>query len=291
MRITNPEKVLFPASGVRKKSLVTYYQLIAPYILPHIEHRPLSLVRFPEGADGETFYQKEANRTIDASLTRVQVEIDGSPRTYLTADNPAAVATFGTLVAEPHVWISRGPDFRMADIAVWDLDPPDALSFDHVRIGARLVKTFLENLGAKPFAKLTGSRGIHVAIRLDAPRPVQEVFAMTKMVADRLAQALPAVFTTEFARDRRGDRLYLDYLRNRYAQSFAAPFAVRALGEAPVAVPFRWEELDGIPHARHVGVPQIPTWLQANREWVMEWGSEVSFFAAMQAALEQPAQL
>jgi bifunctional non-homologous end joining protein LigD len=278
MPISNPDKLLFPAVGVRKKALASYYRLIAPYMLPHVTGRPLSFVRFPDGADGEKFYQKEANSAFDEAFTRIDVEIDGGPRTYLSADTQKAVAAFGALVTEPHTWISRAPDFTTADLIVWDIDPPDSLDFSHVRTGARLIKTFLESLGSKPFAKVTGSRGIHVAITLSEPKPVSEVFELSRRIAEHLATALPSVFTVEFAKNRRGDRLYVDYLRNRYAQSFAAPFAVRALPTAPVAVPFTWDVLDDIPDAGYVTIPDVPQWLQTNRSWLMEWGTDRSDF-------------
>jgi bifunctional non-homologous end joining protein LigD len=281
MPITNPDKVLFPEAGIRKKALFAYYRLIAPYMLPHVAGRPLSLVRFPDGSEGGSFYQKEARPSMDEAFTRIDVRIDKEPRQYLSADTPEAIAAFGSLVAEPHIWISKAPDYDFADIAVWDIDPPEGMSFEHVRVAARLVKAFLENLGASPHAKLTGSRGIHVSVTLDGLHSVSDVFALTRSVSERLAKTLPDVFTTEFSRDRRGNRIYLDYLRNRYAQSFAAPYAVRARPTAPVAVPIRWDDLDGYSSAGDITVADIPAWLQTNKEWVIDWAAENSDFEAM----------
>lgn len=287
MAITNPDKVLFPEAGIRKKALFAYYRLIAPYMLPHVTGRPLSLVRFPNGSEGESFYQKEARPSIDEAFTRIHVRIDNDRRQYLSSDTHDAIAAFGSLVAEPHIWISRAPDYDLADIAVWDIDPPEGMTFDHVRIAARLVRTYLENLGALPHVKLTGSRGIHVHVALDGLYPVSDVFAFTRQVSERLAKALPDVFTTEFSRDRRGNRIYLDYLRNRYAQSFAAPYAVRARPTAPVAVPVRWEDLDGYASAGDVTVSDIPAWLDEHRGWINAWAAASSDFRALRGRVSE----
>lgn len=286
MQISNADKILFAAADVSKKALVTYYRLIAPYMLPHIEGRPLSLMRFPDGADGEHFYQKEASASIPTALRRIEVSIDNSPRTYLTADSADAIATFGTLVAEPHIWVSTAPDFRRGDLVVWDLDPAESMTFEHVRVAARLVRRFLSSLGADPHVKVTGSRGLHISIRLATSHPVESIFEFSRDVATHLAGVLPDVFTTEFTRARRGERIYLDFLRNRYAQTFIAPYGVRALPTAPIAAPIRWTDLDGaVSNAGIVTVRNVAPWLQENRSWLQGWGRETTDFVSITKAL------
>lgn len=287
MKFSNPDKVLFPEAGITKKALVAYYRVIAPYILPHIEGRPLSFVRFPDGAGGEQFYQKEANDSISEDFEPIEVEIDGTPRTYLSAESEAAVARFGTLVAEPHIWISRRPDVRQADIIVWDLDPAGAITFEHTKTGARVLKKLLESLGAVPHIKLTGSRGLHVSLTLDESLPVGEAFEISKALSDHLSSMFGDVFTTEFAKQRRGNRIYLDYLRNRYAQTFAAPYAVRARGNAPIAAPIRWDDLDGIAAADEITIANVPRWLKGNDSWLQDWGAATSDTSVLREKVSQ----
>lgn len=282
--ISNPQKVLFPEAGVTKLELATYYLRIAPLMVPHVTGRPLTLVRFPSGAGGEEFYQKESQSFFPDYIERAHVEIEEGGREYISADNAATLVYLANLVSIPHIWITRRPDFRMADIVVWDLDPAGSVTFDDIRTGARLLRHLLGELGITPHLKLTGSRGLHLSAALSEARPIDQVFAFSRDVSRFIAHTLPRAFTTEFSKNRRGDRIYVDYLRNRYAQSFAAPFAVRSVPMAAVALPIRWEDLETDIQPRDVTLRDIDTWLDERWEFLEQWHRETFDF---DAALER----
>lgn len=278
--ISNPEKVLFPEVGVTKTEFAEYYLRIAPLMLPQIRGRPLTLVRFPEGAGGEEFYQKEAQDFFPEYIRRIDVEIEDGVRQYVTADNAATLVYLANLVSIPHVWITRAPDFRMADIVVWDLDPAGDVTFDQLKTGARLLRHLLVELGITPFIKLTGSRGLHVSAALDRPHPVDRVFDFSRDVSRFIARTLPTAFTTEFSKDRRGHRIYLDYLRNRYAQSFAAPYAVRSVPEAAVALPIEWDDLGTDLSPRDATIRSVERHLAGREAFFAQWHTETFDFSA-----------
>lgn len=272
--VSNPQKVLFPETGSTKEELVRYFLAVADLMLPHVSARPLTLVRFPEGAGGDEFYQKEAQDYFPDFIQRVPVEISDEMRTYITAENPATLAYLANLVSIPHIWISLMPDVHVADIVVWDLDPGGSVGFDEIKTGARLLRHLLSELDIPSHIKLTGSRGIHLSAALQRPMPQPEVFEFSKNVAEMLAKKLPAAFTTEFSRDKRGNRIYIDYLRNRYAQSFVAPYAVRSTPHASIAMPIEWSDLDSDMGPQDIRLENVYAFLKERTERLASWHVE-----------------
>lgn len=287
MPVSNPDKILFPEIGLTKLEFVRYYGWIAPLMVPHVAGRPLTMVRFPEGAGGEEFYQKEAQEYYPEYVSRVDVEVDDEFRQYIAIENAASLVYLANLTAIPHIWICRVPDVRMADMVVWDLDPAGTVTFDHVKTGAKLLRHLLGELGITPYVKLTGSRGLHVSAVLDQARPVGDVFEFSKAVSVFIARTLPRAFTTEFSKVRRGDRLYLDYLRNRYAQSFAAPYAVRSVPSASVAWPIKWSDLDTDLDPTHVTVRTAGQWHEGREEFLRTWQKKPFSFADSRRKLHE----
>lgn len=284
--ISNHDKVLFPEVGVTKLDLAQYYLKIAPHMLPHVAGRPLTMVRFPEGAGGEEFYQKEAQSFFPDYISRVEVEIEDGVRQYISADNEATLVYLANLVTVPHIWITRRPDFRCADMVVWDLDPAGTVDFSQIRTGAKLLRHLLTELGIRPYLKVTGSRGLHLSAVLDEPQPVADVFAFSRHVSQFIARTLPQAFTTEFSKDRRGDRIYLDYLRNRYAQSFVAPFAVRPLPAAPFAAPIDWPDLETDLMPQDQTLQGIDKYLEERMPLLSDWQHETFDFRASNQRLQ-----
>ncbi len=284
--ISNPKKVLFPETGATKSDLASYYQDVAPLMIPLVEGRPLTLARFPSGAGMEEFYQKEAQSYFPEYINRVEVTIEEGRRTYISADNASTLVYLANLVSVPHIWISRRPDVRCADLVVWDLDPAPGITFDNLRTGARLLRHLLEEMGVKPYLKLTGSRGLHISAVLEEPRPVDTVFNFGRDTARFIAQSLPEAFTIEFAKNRRGTRIYVDYLRNRYAQSFAAPYAVRSVSTASIAMPISWDELDSDIDARSITISNVREHISRHRDFLESWQRAVFDFEGARSRLD-----
>lgn len=276
--VSNPQKVLFPESGTVKEELVRYYLRAADLMLPHVSGRPLTLVRFPDGAGGDEFYQKEAQDYFPDFIRRVEVEIGDEARTYITAENAESLGYLANLASVPHIWITRQPDFRMADIVVWDLDPAGTVGFDEIKTGARLLRHLLSELGIPSHIKLSGSRGLHVSAALERPAPQPDVFDFSRDVSNLMARTLPQAFTTEFSRDRRRDRIYIDYLRNRYAQSFVAPYAVRTTPRASIAMPIEWSDLETDLGPQDVRLDNVHAFLKDRHERLSKWHVEAFDF-------------
>jgi bifunctional non-homologous end joining protein LigD len=258
VRISHPEKVLFPEDGITKADLADYYQAVAPLMLPLVSGRPVTMQRFPNGIGKGGFLQKQIgdyfpdwiqrvtapNRRTRQGTTRDQV-------TYMVCRAPDDLVYLANQACiTPHVWLSRAPDLYRPDQLVFDLDPA---STDPrvLRLAAAALHRLLDELGLASFLKSSGSRGLHVVVPLVPAAETDEVKLFSMAVAEVLAARHPDDLTTEGRIADRGGRLFLDIGRNGYAQTMAAPYAVRALPGGPVSVPLDWSELDEFDPRRH----------------------------------------
>jgi bifunctional non-homologous end joining protein LigD len=258
VRITHPDKVLFPDDGITKADLAGYYQTVAPVMLPLVSGRPVTMQRFPNGIGKGGFLQKQVgeyfpdwieratapNRRTRSGTTRDEV-------TYMvcrTADDLVYLANQACIT--PHVWLSRTPDIHHPDQLVFDLDPAST-DLRVLRSAAAALRGLLDELGLPSFLKSSGSRGLHVVVALVPEAETDAVKGFSMAVAEALAARHPDDLTTEGRIADRHGRLYLDIGRNGYAQTMAAPYAVRALPGAPVSVPLDWSELDEFDPRRH----------------------------------------
>lgn len=243
IELSNQGKILFPASGLTKGDLIDYYHRIAEVALPHYRDRPLSMHRFPDGIGAEGFFQKDAPDHFPDWIERVKLEKENGTVNYVLANNAATLvylANQGCIA--PHLSLARRDKPNHPDRLIFDLDPSDA-DFGKVQDAAQTLKTLLDQLDLASFVQTTGSRGLHVIVPLDrsAGFDMARDFAGAAMewLAERHADAL----TVEHRKNKRGDRVFLDYLRNAYGQTAVAPYAVRAIEGAPVATPLRWTEV------------------------------------------------
>jgi bifunctional non-homologous end joining protein LigD len=242
---THPERVLFPEDGITKGEIVEYYRRVAPVMVPHVQGRPLMLERYPEGIVGPGFYQKNISDHFPPFVHRVEVAKEGGTLVHAVADDEDTLvylANQGSLTF--HVWTSRVDRLRQPDLVVFDLDPPARGSgFPVVRTAARRLRDVLQDLGLAPFLKTTGSRGLHVVAPLESGPDFEAVRAFAFAVAEILVAMDPGRLTTEVRKAKRGGRVFVDVLRNGYAQTVVAPYSVRARPGAPVSTPLDWEEL------------------------------------------------
>jgi bifunctional non-homologous end joining protein LigD len=245
VNISNVDKVMFPEDGITKGDLVEYYMRIAETMVPHMEGRPISMQRFPEGIHGEWFFEKEAPEYFPDWITRVRVEKkEGGSQYQIVVDKAATLAYLANQACiTPHIWLSRADRIHNPDKMIFDLDPPDG-SFEPVREAATHLREVLEGVGLVPFVMTTGSRGLHVVVPLDRGEGFDSVRGFSQHVAERLSRENPDRFTTEGRIEKRGGRLFLDTMRNAYAQTSVSPYAVRARPGAPVATPLEWDELE-----------------------------------------------
>lgn len=243
VEIPHPDKVLFPRAGITKLDLARHYLRVAGAMLPHVRGRPLTLHSFPQGIEGQGFYTKDVPEHFPDWIDRVTVRKRGGTVTHPLARDAATLAyVAGQNCITPHVWPSRADDVERPDRLLFDLDPPGE-RFAEVRAAARALGDLLRELGLEPFAMTTGSRGVHVTVPLRRTTGFDEARAFAREVARRLAGEEPRRLTVEQRKDKRGERIFVDVMRNAYAQHAVAPYAVRPREGAPVAVPLAWDEL------------------------------------------------
>ncbi|HLM09272.1 MAG TPA: non-homologous end-joining DNA ligase [Thermoleophilaceae bacterium] len=244
VEITHPDKVLFPGEGITKADLAGYYERVAEWMLPHVGGRPVSMQRFPSGIDARGFFHKDAPEYFPPWLKRVKVpKADGTVTHAVITNADGLVYLAGQNVITPHVWLSRADRVWQPDRLVIDLDPPPGTDFAAVRRAALASGELLRELGFTPFAQVTGSKGIHVWAPLRRRAGFEELREFTRSAARVLASRHPDELTTEFRKEKREDRILVDVLRNRYAQTAVPPYAVRPRPGAPVATPIDWDEL------------------------------------------------
>ncbi len=245
IELSSLDKVLFPESGITKGDLVDYYRRMAENMLPYMRGRPITMQRFPDGIQGEGFYQKEAPDYFPDWISRVSIEVEeeGQSQPQVVCDSAATLVYLaGQACITLHIWLSLVDKLHHPDRLIFDLDPPGD-DFQEVRLAARSLHRLLEDLGLPSRVMTTGSRGLHVVIPLDQTADFDRVRSFAKSVAHTLARRDPERLTIETRKNKRRGRLFLDYLRNSYAQHSVAPYAVRAISGAPVATPLEWDEL------------------------------------------------
>ncbi len=245
VRITHPERLLFPDDGITKGEVVAYYREVAARMLPHVARRPLSLERFRGAVDAGGFFQQSAPAHFPDWVPRVAVATaDGrtTPRaTCDSADVLAYLAGQGALTL--HAWPARAPDVEHPDVLVLDLDPAED-DFAPVRRAALLLRAVLDDAGLPGFPMTTGSRGVHVLVPLDGAAGWDEVWEGAKALGAALVARAPGELTRAFYKSQRRGRLYVDTGRARRGHTAVAPYTVRARPGAPVATPVAWEELE-----------------------------------------------
>lgn len=244
--ISNEDKVFFPGQGITKGDLIEYYDKIADNLLAYLKDRPITLRRFPDGIDSDGFYQKETSDYFPDWIETTKVEKEeGGSITQVLCNNKATLLYLvnqGTISFHP--WLSTDSDPRKPNKLVFDLDPP-AGNFDLVIAGAKALHELLEEeLNLNAFAMTTGSEGMHVVCPIRPANDFDTVRSFAEKVSGYLAKQHPDDFTTNVRKEKRNGRLFLDYLRNAYAQTAVTPYSVRALEGAPLATPLTWDELN-----------------------------------------------
>jgi bifunctional non-homologous end joining protein LigD len=256
VKISNPDRLIFPESKVTKGDLAAYYDQIGPAMAPWALNRPISLVRCPQGRAKKCFFQKHDAGSFGDLVKHVDVrEKDGSIEPYLYADSIdglIACVQMGTI--EFHGWGSSVPDIEKPDRLVFDLDPDPAITFEDVKDAAVHVRRTLEEIGLTSFPMLSGGKGVHVIAPLtpDAEWPVVKDFA--QRFALSLAQAEPERFIATMSKAKRKGLIFIDWLRNQRGATAILPYAARARPGAPVAAPVSWAELKKVESPAMYGV-------------------------------------
>ena len=246
VRLTHADKVLDAQTHLTKQELADYYWAVAPYLLPHIAGRPLSLVRCPEGSEQPCFYQKHVNSMLPPGIESVEVpdKKTGKPEPYITLSTPAALAGLAQMgVLEVHPWGSRNEDLEHPDRIIIDLDPDVSIAWNTLAAGAAEVRRRLKKIGLESFLKLTGGKGLHVVIPLTPHYNWSVIKQFAHGLVLEMEKAEPKLYLTKMTKSARKDRIYLDYLRNERGATAVAPYSPRARAGVGVSLPLAWTDL------------------------------------------------
>jgi bifunctional non-homologous end joining protein LigD len=236
---------MFP-SGETKGDLVHYYADVAGALVAHARGRPIAMQRFPDGIGGEGFFQKRAAAHYPDWVRTVTVPKQGGElEQVVICDAPTLVYLANQACVTPHLWLSRADRLRIPDRLIFDFDPSGG-TFADIRRAARDCGGLLREAGLEPFAMVTGSRGIHVTVplRRSARTTFDRVREFARALGEEMVARDPGRLTLAARKVKRGDKILVDIMRNGYAQTAVAPYAVRARDRAPVAMSLRWEELE-----------------------------------------------
>jgi len=275
VKISNPDRVIFPESGETKGQLADYYAKIAPLMLPWAAFRPVSLVRCPQGRGKKCFFQKHDSGSFGAHVHHVPIrEKDGDMEDYLYVEDAAGLLTcvqMGTI--EFHGWGSRTSDVEAPDRMVIDLDPDEGLGFEDVKRAAIEFHDHLADLGLASYAMLSGGKGVHVVVPLTPGHSWEAHKDFSKRFADALALAEPERFVSNMSKAKRVGRIFIDYLRNQRGSTAVLPYSARARAGAPVAVPVSWDELKDFKSAHEFGILDADKLLErAQSKALAGWG-------------------
>ena len=237
--LSNPTKILFPRDGITKRDVLAYYLSIAPVLLPHLAGRPITLQRWPDGIDGEAWYQHNAPTPIPAFVHTMPFE----KKKRVIVDNLETLAWLANLATlSIHVWSSRVSTLDNPDYVVLDLDPGDGTWKEVIDV-ARAIRIILDALSLDSAVKTSGKRGLHILVPLAPGHTHEQAIAFAERVADAVAKVMPDVATTERTKDKRKGRLYVDATINGHGKALVAPYAIRAVDGAQVSTPVAWSEV------------------------------------------------
>lgn len=246
--ITNPQKVLIPELGTTKEDVLHYYEAVAEFMLPHVQERPLSLLRCPDGIHAQCFFQKNIKSKSYPGIKEFSFKDEmGKTKSFSYIRDKEGLLSLCQMAAiEIHVWGSHKKHFMKPDLIVFDLDPGEGVSWVSLVDAALELRKILTSLKLKSYVKLSGGKGLHVHVPILPEYDWDEVKAYAKGIAQHMAKAFPEKYTDSVSKRRRQNRIFIDYLRNGFGATSVAPFSLRARSEGGAAIPVDWKSLKKI---------------------------------------------
>ncbi len=245
IELSNTTKDFFPKAGISKGDVVNYYKKIWEYAEEYITDRPMVLQRFPDGIKGKGFYQKQTPDYFPKWISTIKVKTkkDNSSDKLVNCKNQQTLVYLANQgILTMHVWLSKKSKLNKPDRVVFDFDPSDD-DFNKVRKAAKALKKLTDKENIPLYVMTSGSKGLHVVIPLKPEKKYETIRKISKNIARQIVDKHPDIFTLETSMKKRGSKVFIDYLRNSYAQTTVMPFSIRARKGAPVAVPLSWDEV------------------------------------------------
>ena len=251
IKLTHPDRVLYPEQGITKRDLALYYEQIADWIIPHLEGRPLTLVRCPEGYRRQCFFQRHTREPVSDAIHAIAAREKRATAHYLSVDSlPGLIALVQMGVLEIHTWGSRAPDIERPDRMTFDLDPGPGISWNTLKAAAEQLRARLRDLDLGAFVKTTGGKGLHIVVPIAPEQSWQYVKDFSRSIAESLVREAPERYTATMSKTKRRGKVFIDYLRNSRTASAVCAYSTRARPGATVSVPMHWQELTKDPRAR-----------------------------------------
>ena len=266
VRVTHPDRVVYKEPRTTKRGLVDYYRAVAKLMLPHVVNRPLSIVRCPQGAHGECFFQKHASPGFPEAFRPIFISEKEAKGEYLyIEDEKGLIAAVQMGVLELHIWGAHIETLEKPDRLVFDLDPAEDVPFALVKEAARHMRARLKAIGLASFPMATGGKGLHVVVPLVPKHGWDDMKAFAEAMARTFAAEEPDRYLAEASKARRKGKIYVDYLRNGRGATAIAPYSTRARAGAPVAWPLSWSEVAKLESAHEVTVANAASILMKRR--------------------------
>jgi bifunctional non-homologous end joining protein LigD len=283
LRVSNPERVVDPQSGLTKIDLVRYYALVGPLMMQHLRDRPIAMVRAPDGIEGQLFFQKHLDRYRMEGVVQLDPAIfPGHPAMVKIAGVQGLLSAAQMNVIEVHTWNGVVATIARPDRMTFDIDPGEGITWAQIQEAAQLVRAMLEELQLPCFLKTSGGKGLHVVVPLKPQLDWDTVKDFSQAVVQHLAATLPDRFVAKSGAKNRVGRIFIDYLRNGYGATTVCAWSARARPGLGISVPVRWDELAGLKSGAHWTVASVHTRLdQGNAPWDDYAKSRVTLGAAM----------
>ena len=293
VRITHPEKIIDGTTGLTKGDLVDYYAKVGTLMMPHVFHRPVALVRAPDGIGGALFFQKHAEQKAMAGVVLLDPALDPGHAPLLAVSEPASLLSAAQLnVIEFHTWNGRTEDLARPERTAFDLDPGEGVAWPVVQESAVLLNQLLDQLGLYAFLKTSGGKGLHLVVPLAREHDWTTVKAFSHAIVDHLARTLPTRFVAKSGPANRIGKVYVDYLRNGFGATTASAWSARARPGLGVSVPIRWDELAKVRGGAHWTVQNIDARIgDGNAAWTGYDQSAQRLDAAMATLGFDPARV
>jgi bifunctional non-homologous end joining protein LigD len=259
VKLTHPERVLYPKEGITKQELAEYYAAVSRWMIPHVADRPLTLVRCPQGIGGkQKFFQKHAKPPLPKSIRAIPIDDEGTPAEYMAIDDQAGLLSLAQMsVLEIHTWGAHADDPEKPDFLVFDLDPDAAVKWEAVIACARLLRDGLAQLGLESYVKTTGGKGLHVAVPIARGVSWDEAKEFCRGLTELIVRLKPNAYVATMSKAQRKGKIFIDFFRNGRGATFIAPYSTRAREGAPVAMPLGWDELSPKLGADHFNVRNV----------------------------------
>ncbi len=265
VKLTHLDKVIYPEAGIIKAEVIQYFLDIEAYILPFLKHRALTLIRYPDGIDKETFYSKNMPKWTPEWVDGITLKADVGNR-YVVCNKKATLAWLGNLSAlELHPQSLALTQGENPDYFIIDLDPSEEVSWEALKILTLDIKKYLEEHGYSAFLKTSGGKGLHIYVPIIPAYDVETVFSSIKTLFTRFVKLNPDRTTLHISKGRRKGKVLIDIFRNRKSQTCVAPYSLRGKAGAPVSLPIRWEDLNDLGSSQQYN-------LRNAREYLKEHG-------------------